>query len=213
MQIFSTNVAILFVSFFSVTRSKYCDGLTHCMIKLGAHVKEAVIDVKKLDKENLEKFYTTVCRDIDDLVRCYNPQNIPGCSAFQSFVQFVPSKHALRKQFIELCSEIEEMVLAAECYNQKGVKEGLEQCFIVMMSDFHLSESDPEYKGTQCSAMSAFNSCTLQLITGKCKTETINFVTTTSGNHFNTICSASMKLSNNFFLSLIFILLRIFSIL
>ncbi|XP_071127366.1 uncharacterized protein [Mytilus edulis] len=213
MQFFSTNIVILLVAFLSVTRSTDCDGLTNCMRNLGAHIKEAVIDLKKFNKENLEKFYTVVCRDIDDLVKCYKPEYMAGCSALQNFVQFVPSQHTLRKQFIEMCSEKEEMVLAVECFTQKGVTVGLHQCTVAMISDLHLSGGDPEYKGTPCSALSSYNSCSAELIKGKCKTETTNFVTTASENHYNAMCSASMKISNNFFLSLIFILLRIFSIL
>lgn len=51
--------------------------------------------------------YFFIERDIDDLVKCYKPEYMAGCSALQNFVQFVPSQHTLRKQFIEMCSEKE----------------------------------------------------------------------------------------------------------
>ena len=42
---------------------------------------------------------------VDDLVKCYDSQNVAGCFALQSFVQYVPSQEELMKQFTNACAQ------------------------------------------------------------------------------------------------------------
>ncbi|CAG2190788.1 unnamed protein product [Mytilus edulis] len=182
-----------------------CFFLKQCLEKKGADFTGLTISFNT--QYSIRQTWEAFCRNVDNLVDCYEPSTVTGCPSLASIIPYVPSKVQLKRTYQQTCAQIDSLIELTICFQKSGVTSSVGICFNSFLNE--VFKNPEKYSSPGCGGTEdPLSECVKTAIQGKCSQKAIDFVSTP----LTVMCSTGSKvLAHMFTLLCVYMFLRIFT--
>ncbi|XP_052089761.1 uncharacterized protein LOC127726399 [Mytilus californianus] len=177
-----------------------CEGMTQCMDKFSSKIHN--INFTLTNEQSIVHFLDAICKNSDALAKCYNPQNIGGCSSLSQIVSYNPSEEKMKDEFNKVCSKKQDLLSFMKCISKLQVAKGMSECAKKMMQNSQSENKD----SSECSIQSELFTCMTNSMQGHCTGEAVDFFKTTQNEKYSMTCTATSTITNILLLCGIFLM-------